>query len=182
MLPYNGILGTVFGFAKSAKEKAPQIGDQASEHVVNGILALRDAYKARAANHRRWFRVSGILIIVLSATLPLLAGADFDGKNVVIGVIGVAVAVVAGLRNFYKWDHLWGVLRRSAFELDFLLAQWRLDVANIACDRKQKAAKMEAIRKRTADLAAAANEVRERESSGYFTSLSFPGAEKKEGS
>jgi hypothetical protein len=154
----------------------PSLGNSPSEQVVTGIISLRDWYERRARWHRRWFRLSGVAIILLSATLPLLAGLDFNGKNTVIGLIGVGIAVVAALRNFYKWDHLWGVLRRSAFELTFLIDRWRLDIAALDENEQTKegVARLRAIHKLTSKLLTDADEVRERESMGYFASLDFP--------
>jgi len=154
-----------------------RLGETAPDQVVASIVALHDWYERRARWHRRWFRLSGVATISLSAALPLLAGLHFQGKDTLIGSVGVTIAVVAGLRNFYKWDHLWGVLRRSAFELAFLIDRWRLETAMLEGLASENATpRLEAI---TARLLADANAVRERESTNYFASLEFPSAARK---
>jgi hypothetical protein len=146
--------------------------DGSAEEVVEGIRVLKDQYHDRAKWHRRCFRSSGIVIILLSATLPLLAGLDYDGKDVTIGVIGVAIAVLTALRNFYQWDQLWSLLRQSDFELTYLLDQWQLDVTAIKAGSAPDAPSK--IYELTLTLREAAEKVRRAESTRYFGSLRFP--------
>jgi len=140
--------------------------------VHDNVESLRDRYRKRARINRLWFRGAGIAVILLSAVLPLLAGFDFDHKDWTLGIIGVAIAIATALRSFYQWDQLWSLLRQTDFELTELLAEWELAVA----DAKQRADLQELTEK----LLQAADEVRSRESKGYFATLRFP--ETKKGS
>src|SRR5882724_7356920 len=103
----------------------PTEADEAVEH----IRQLQKRYNKRAVTNAVLFRASGVLVICLSATVPVLAGLDFGGKNGIIAVVGALAAVSAGLQGFYRWDRLWGLARRIDFDLAHLLTQWELDVA-----------------------------------------------------
>jgi hypothetical protein len=134
--------------------------------VAEHVVAVRNRYRNRAAQNRWWFRGTGVLVIVLSAVLPLLAGFDFDHKDLTMGIIGVAIAIATALRSFYQWDQIWSVLRQADFELTELLAEWDLAVA---------AAKQPAdVHALTEKLLQAADAIRSRESKGFFASLRFP--------
>lgn len=143
--------------------------------VVGNIERQRRSYGRRATWHRRHFRSSGIVIIIVSASLPLLAGLDFGAKDMTIAILGVVVAVLTALRSFYQWDHLWSVLRQSDFELGFLIDKWELAVAEVQPDREFAA---EEILDLTSELRKAAEEVRRAESTRYFGSLRPPLSEK----
>jgi Protein of unknown function (DUF4231) len=150
---------------------APQVGvdewDLAhyKRFVDAHVTSLRDWYHRRARRNRLAFRGAGVFVILLSAVLPLLAGFDFAHKDWTLGGIGVAIAVTVALRSFFQWDQLWALLRQADFDLTELLAEWDLAVAG---------AKPADIHELTEKLLQAANEVRARESKGYFSKLQFP--------
>jgi hypothetical protein len=83
----------------------------------DSVVPLKNQYNWRADWHRRNFRLSGIVVILVSASLPLLAAFDYWWKDLVVAVAGVVIATVTGLRTFYHWDQMWGVLRRTHFDL-----------------------------------------------------------------
>jgi len=140
--------------------------------VKENVEFLRDKYRKRARINRLWFRGAGIVVIALSAILPLLAGFDFDHKDWTLGIIGVVIAIATALRSFYQWDQLWSLLRQSDFELTELLAGWKLAVAGAKGSAD--------VHSLTEKLLQAVDEVRARESKGYFATLRFP--ETKKGS
>jgi hypothetical protein len=153
-------------------DDAPQIGVEEWEladyrrFVDAHVASLRDWYHGRARRNRLAFRSAGVLVILLSAVLPLLAGFDFDHKDWTLGLIGVAIAVTTALRSFYQWDQLWSLLRQADFDLTDLLAEWELAVAGA-----KRPADVHGLTER---LLQAADEVRGRESKGYFATLKFP--------
>lgn len=138
--------------------------------VKENVESLRDRYRRRARINRLWFRGTGIIVILLSAILPLLAGFDFDHKDWTLGIIGVVIAVATALRSFYQWNELWSLLRQSDFELTELLAGWKLAVAGAKGPAE--------VHTLTEKLLQAGDEVRARESKGYFATLRFPEAKK----
>ena len=137
------------------------------------IEELRDNYRNRAKWHRRWFRATGVAIIILSASLPLLAGLSYDGKDVTLAVVGVVIAILTGLRVFYQWDQLWGLLRQTDFALTHLLTTWELDV--LAATGLPEPERSSTIYQLSKELLERADEVRQGESQKFFGALRFPG-------
>jgi hypothetical protein len=139
----------------------------------DSVNKLRDHYDWRAKWHRRLFRFSGILVIVVSASLPLLAGFSYPGKNVVIAVSGVVIATATALRTFYQWDQMWALLRRTHFGLIEASNQWRLafgraEATTDPAEREQRAYEA------TEALLAKIESIRSAETEKFFSSLAFP--------
>ena len=141
--------------------------------VRTNVADIRDAYRKRARWHRRMFRTSGIAVIVLSASLPLLAGLSYDRKNATVAFVGLAVAILTGLRSFYQWDQAWGLLRQSDFALSHLLGNWEIDVA--AADALPDSDRASTIYHLSKSLLEAADRIRQGESQKFFGALRFPG-------
>jgi Protein of unknown function (DUF4231) len=138
--------------------------------VFREVTDLRNTYRKRARQNRIWFRFTGVAVIVLSTSLPLMTIPDYGAKKVLISAVGVTIALLTGLRNFYQWDQLWSLLRQSDFELTYLLAKGELDVAGAPRDPERPAKLLEIAAK----LRDEAEQVRRSESTRYFGSLRFP--------
>jgi hypothetical protein len=148
--------------------------DQKWDEVVRiNVRDLRDAYHRRAKWNRRFFRGTGVAVIVLSASLPLLAGFSYSGKDITIAIVGAVIAILTGLRAFYQWDQLWDFLRQSDFILTHLIGKWELDVE--AAKHLPNTKSAVAIHKLTTELLDNAETVRQAESQRYFSTLRFPG-------
>jgi len=131
-------------------------------------------YHRRAKWHRPKFRLSGIVVILIGAFLPLLAVFDYTNKELVVAVAGVTIAALTGLRTFYHWDQMWGLLRRVTFDLSDAYRTWLLEFKRAqalgpteAEDRAYEVTK--ALLERVA-------EIRDNESEEYFVALNFPAA------
>ncbi|EFC83058.1 hypothetical protein FrEUN1fDRAFT_3820 [Parafrankia sp. EUN1f] len=68
--------------------------------------------------------------LLLAVSLPLLAGLRFDHRDVALSVVGVSVAVLTGLREFYRWDEVGSRLRRTENALSDALLRWELAVSD----------------------------------------------------
>jgi Na+/melibiose symporter-like transporter len=154
-------------------------GTHAADHVddhweaaVGEIENLATKYRGRARLHKIWFWASGVLIILLSATLPFLAGLDFGGKEKTIGIIAVVIAALTGLRSFFHWDQSWSLLRQTDFELTELIRNWRLDKQ--AALREPESQQPNALDEITREFLAEARRLRRAESVAFFGRLTFP--------
>jgi hypothetical protein len=134
---------------------------------------LRNQYDWRARWHRRNFRFTGLVVILISASLPLLAGFKYPGKDLVIALAGVIIAAATGLRTFYQWDQMWGLLRRTHFSLNQASVQWRLAFGRaeatadpVERERLAYTATEELLKKIEA--------IRVAESEKFFSALAFP--------
>lgn len=73
----------------------------------NGSLAwFVDYYNKHAGRTMRWFRLFGVLVIVLSASLPLLAAyeAQLPGGTMIVSLVAVLIAIATGISTFFRWD------------------------------------------------------------------------------
>jgi hypothetical protein len=134
---------------------------------------LRRKYDFRAGWHRRWFRFTGIVVVVSGAALAPLAVFDYPRKPLVVALVGVLVGVVTGLRTFYQWDQNWAVLRRTHFDLTEAYQAWQLDFrhAQAGDDPTQVEERSYQATKTLLERVAA---IRGSESERYFASVDFP--------
>ena len=89
--------------------------------------------------HRRipffWFRATGILTIVLSASLPAVSTFDWGegnstAKTLWVAGISVTIAVLATLSSFFKWERTWRGRTTTHYALEALCAKWELELEN----------------------------------------------------
>jgi len=125
------------------------------------VTRLRMFYDSRASWHRRLYRISGILVILSGAILPVLATAHYPHKEIVVSSIGVLVAALTGLRAFYRWDQSWVVLRQTEFLIDDAYWAWKGNTPNP--DAKTASELLQALIK-----------IRQSEAETFFKDLTFP--------
>ncbi len=92
--------------------------------VQVNVIRPRDRYRRRAFWVRQFFRGTGVLVILASVLLPFVAGKTFDGRDIVIATLGLLIAAFTSLRNFFRWDTVWRLMRDTEFELTFKIAAW----------------------------------------------------------
>ena len=83
------------------------------KHVVPEI----DWYQSHKAVPRRLHRGSTVLIVILGATLPFVAGIEALWARTVTGVLGVCIAALAGLSTAFQWNRIWHVFADAQAEL-----------------------------------------------------------------
>lgn len=125
------------------------------------MLRLRQIYDLRATWHRRLYRFSGILVILAGAGLPLLVTVDYAGKDLVVAVTGVLVALVTALRAFYRWDQSWILLRKTEMAITSALWEWR--------GRRSGDDRAAAV-----ELLTCVDDIRKYEAESFFKDLAFP--------
>ena len=93
-----------------------------------------------------------------------------------IACLGLLIAAVTGLRNFYQWDLVWRLMRTTEFELTFKIAEWEAELAKLmaapaANDVAEKAFNL------TKTLVSDARQIILAEAGQYFGALSWPNSE-----
>lgn len=136
------------------------------------ILRVRDFYDARAWWHRRLYRVSGILIILIGATLPMLSTLDYSHKELTVSLAGVVIAVVTSLRTFYRWDQTWVLLRNTEIVLTKAYLAWKgsKEETTEATDDRQRLARNQAA----IELIDKVSNIRQGEAESFFKELTYP--------
>jgi hypothetical protein len=140
--------------------------------VGQHLEAHRDRCRVLAHRHRRWFRLTGVLTIVFSVSLPALTATDFSIRNAAISVLAIGVAGLSGLRAFYQWDQSWQLYRSQEFALDALATRWQLAmlliVRSAAPDADEQAHAL------TLDILNEAYEAGRTELSDFFAGIAWP--------
>jgi hypothetical protein len=77
------------------------------------LFRLRAFYNSRASWHRRLYRFSGVTVILAGAAIPLVVSLSYVYKDLIVSLIGVAIAALTALRAFYRWDQSWVLLRST---------------------------------------------------------------------
>jgi hypothetical protein len=147
--------------------KLPDVEQGGLVAAVDGyVTMLRAFYHSRAIWHRRFYRVSGALVILTGAGLPVLANLDYGAKNVVVSLAGTLVAVLAALHGFYRWDQSWILLRNTEITITASYWEWRAALA----ETDDVAARTSL----TSEFLRTLAKIRDEESLTYFKNLAFP--------
>jgi len=135
-------------------------------------LSVREFYDSRAWWCRRLYRLSGILVILVGATLPLLSTLDYAHKEITVSLAGIVVAVMTSLRAFYRWDQSWVLLRNTEIVLTNAYLAWKgsTEEATEATDERQQRARNQAA----IALIAKVSSIRQGEAESFFKDLSYP--------
>lgn len=104
--------------------------------------------------------------------MPVLTTIDYTGKNLAISLAGVVVAALTALRAFYRWDHMWPLLRVTEFSISQAYWEWRdaVDGRLDTTDDKVTTENREATRL----LVQRVDDLRQTEASSFFKDLPFP--------
>ena len=92
-----------------------------ADEYLSGRLQIEiDWYDQRSRWNKRYNTICKIIEIGCAATIPLLAGYAKDGHqwiSIVIGALGVAVALCAGISALLKFQEQWIKYRTTAESL-----------------------------------------------------------------
>ena len=90
-------------------------------------------YKAHARTPMLLFRVSGVLVILLSVSLPFLTTLEGPWKTIILPFISLLIAGLTGLNSFFRWESDWKGYRQTHLTLEYLLTMWELQIAEARC-------------------------------------------------
>jgi hypothetical protein len=136
--------------------------------VEDYVLRVRNFYDSRARWHRRFYRLSTILIILIGAGLPLAASLSYPHKAVLLGTFGVTVAALTALRAFYHWDQFWVLLRTTEVLITKTYLTWKASAPEII---EGDASSPEQRKKSAAELAELILAIRGNEAQAFFRAL-----------
>lgn len=67
-------------------------------------------------------------MLLLSASLPLVAATDYHDNRLIVASLGSAIAIISALNTFYRWGDRWRIYRRAELEIEGAMRQWEADV------------------------------------------------------
>lgn len=145
------------------------VGKLKNRHLDAAI----DWYQKHSALPRVLFRVSGYSLIVLSVSLPLLTMAEFTGSDLVVALVALLVAALAGISSFAKWDSQWRGYKRAQFTLEGLQALWELKILEARqMDDPEEAARV--VLEGARELIQSAKAIVTAETEEFFAAVKLP--------
>jgi hypothetical protein len=114
-----------------------------------------------------FFRTSGILVILLSVSLPFLTTFEGLWKTIALPVFSLSIAGLTGLNAFFRWESDWKARRQTQYTLEYLLKMWELKIAEARCQEDVQKG-IEIALQATEQLISAARTATSAETEEYF--------------
>ena len=91
----------------------------AEEYLRDRVQDQIDWYDSKSGSNQRWFKRLRLTEIGAAATIPLLSGyiSQYGFLTAVVGILGAAVAVIAGALGLYQFENHWIEYRSTAESL-----------------------------------------------------------------
>jgi hypothetical protein len=78
------------------------------EYIQTRVDEQIEWYNKKSGHNQNWFRRLRIIEIVAAAMIPLLAGyADLDAMKIAVAVLGLLIAVIAGVLGLFQFQENW---------------------------------------------------------------------------
>jgi len=134
-------------------------------------------YKKHKNRERIIFRASGITVILFSITIPVISIYNFTEKDIVVSVMALTIAILSGLKAFFKWEESWQSFNRSELAIQHLIGIWQIQLLE-AKTHANFSDRLSEARKATKYLLEEVGKIISQESDNYFSKIEWP---KKQG-
>lgn len=169
---------------RDQQPRAFLLQDERFLSVLTEVTRIKDAfvvqklhwYTAHARTPMFLFRICGVLVIVLSVSLPLLATLEGYWKTLILPVVALFVAGLTGLTSFFHWESGWKGYRQAQFSLEFLLTNWELQITE-ASHHTDVQAGIDLALQATRQLLQATQTAVSAEAEEYFKRVQIPRAQ-----
>jgi hypothetical protein len=135
--------------------------------VEREVVPLIHWYQQKKRWPRRLHRLSGIVVIALGATIPLLSAYTSTAVRLVVGVAGAIISIITGLATVYDWQKTWRIFTVAQTELEAHRLHWELALGAAAADPDQDARLARAVAA-TGILLDQASQARRTETAEFF--------------
>ena len=107
--------------------------------VEREVVPLIDWYQRKKRWPRRLHRLSGIAVIGLGATIPVLAAyTDAQPARVLVGVAGAVITIITGLATIYEWQKTWRIFTVAQTDLEAHRLRWELTLGAADAETDQE--------------------------------------------
>ena len=130
-------------------------------------------YSAHSLWPRLLFRTSGIIVIIFSITIPVLAANQLQYKDLWITVMAMSIAIASALNSFYRWGEKWQSFIRSELAIKHLIAIWQIELSN-AKQLTTESERLIVAAKATEKLINAVGRIEAVETEEYFNKVDWP--------
>lgn len=106
------------------KSNNSEIFSALEELMKETVIGDLKWYEDSSIRHLWAHRITGVLVIILSASLPLFALLEFS--KLVVSSISVTIAIITGLKSFYRFNEVYIANMRGMVELKNYVSDWKL--------------------------------------------------------
>jgi hypothetical protein len=139
------------------------------------VIKSIEWYKKQAPKQMVLFRTFGVLVILLSVSVPFLGTLEGLGKTIVLPVVSVLIAGLTGINAFFNWQSQWQQFRLAQFTLENLIARWDFEIMQARSEEDEDKAIDLAVQA-TRDLMEQASRVTQAETAEFFGGMQSPSA------
>jgi hypothetical protein len=149
--------------------------------ALDELTKIKDYHVVRTLNWYRGharvpmilFRTTGVLLIVLSVSVPLLAVLEGIWQEAVLPVVALVIAGLTGLNSFFQWHTSWQGYRQTQYALEHLIAQWELKITE-AKHHPNRDQRLEMVIQATDKLLRDTGQITATETGSYFERVRVP--------
>ncbi len=87
------------------------------EYIKERIDDQIEWYSKKSSRAQLWFKSMRIFEISAASTIPFLAGYASETNQIIIGLLGVCIAIVAGIISINKFQETWIQYRTTSESL-----------------------------------------------------------------
>jgi uncharacterized protein DUF4231 len=141
--------------------------------IANTVLVTQIWFEKRARPRMVLFRTAGVLVIVLSVSVPFIAAQTASWKDTALSIAALIIAMLTGLTSFFRWEQAWRSYRQTQYALEHFRVLWKLRIV----EAKHHVSPEEAIKmaiKATDQLLLDARAITSVETSEYFKNVQMP--------
>ncbi len=134
-------------------------------------------YKRHKNRERINFRIAGVTVILFSITIPAISAYSFTGKDMIVSIMALTIAILSGLNGFFKWEESWQNFNSSELAIQYLIGMWQFQLLE-AKSHANASERLSEARKATKHLLEEVGKIISQETENYFSKIEWP---KKQG-
>ncbi|WP_215397296.1 DUF4231 domain-containing protein [Rheinheimera oceanensis] len=141
--------------------------------VQSKIVQSYNWYKKQSHAPRILFRITGLIVIVFSITIPVVSANTIEGKDMYITLMAMTIAISSGFNSFYRWGEKWQSFIRSELAILHLIGLWQVSLTfakKLDTDKER----YEAAGKATERLLEEVGKIVSTETVEYFSKVDWP--------
>ncbi len=137
------------------------------------VVQTRNWYRDHAERPMLLFRSAGVLLILLSVSIPYLSTLEGVAKEVLLPIFSLLIAALTGLNAFFQWQSQWQRFRQTQYQLEYLLTRWEFEITQ-AKHQPEHSLAVEMATAATARLLDQAHEITAQETGEHFKGQQLP--------
>ena len=98
------------------------------------VIPRLNFYQKHFNSKRLAAQGASVAILFLSLVIPIVANLDFTArglsKELSVSVMSLLIALITGLNEVFRWQHLWKEYSERIVKIDTLIGLWEIEVAN----------------------------------------------------